>query len=145
MNDSTAWSLPTGTERRSGPRYARAARGLRVKCVTWKSLKTIGKRCVFSVTQRQGCVNTILYCGYRYAWEGSNMPLHIYSDELLRHVRSTIPISSQGSRGPIRMIRVPFESALRPAHDTVSTSGIRATPLKFWPHTYGSSDLVRNV
>ena len=73
------------------------------------------------------------------------MPRLIYSGRLLEGVGSTISISLQGSRVPIRMIRVPFESALRHAHDAVSTCGIRATPLKLWPHTYGSSDLVRNV
>ena len=39
MNNSTVWSLPTATQRRSGPRHARAERGLRAKCVAWKSLK----------------------------------------------------------------------------------------------------------
>ena len=48
MNNSTVWPLPTAAQRASGPRHARAERGLRAKCATWESLKTIGKRCVFS-------------------------------------------------------------------------------------------------
>ena len=48
MDNSTVWSLPTAAQRQSGPRHARAERGLRTECTTWKSLKTIGKRCVFS-------------------------------------------------------------------------------------------------
>ena len=40
MNDFIIRSPATATERQSGPRHARAARGLRIKCVTWKSLKT---------------------------------------------------------------------------------------------------------
>ena len=46
MNNSTVWSLPTAAQRASGPRHARAERGLRTKCATWESLKTIGKPCV---------------------------------------------------------------------------------------------------
>ena len=38
MNNSTVWSLPTAAQRASGPRHARAERGLRAECVTWKSL-----------------------------------------------------------------------------------------------------------
>ena len=62
MNILTIRSLPTATQRQGGPWHAQVARRLRVKCVTWKSLKTIGKRCVSSVHQRHGGVNTILYC-----------------------------------------------------------------------------------
>ena len=39
MNNSMVWSLPTAAQRESGPRHTRAERGLRTKCVTWKSLK----------------------------------------------------------------------------------------------------------
>ncbi len=39
MNNSTVWSLPTAAQRASGPRHARAERGLHSKCATWKSLK----------------------------------------------------------------------------------------------------------
>ena len=40
MNIFAVWSLPTVTQRRSGPQHARVERGLRAKCITWKSLKT---------------------------------------------------------------------------------------------------------
>ena len=40
MNIFAVWSLPTATQRRSGPQHARAERGPRAKCITWKSLKT---------------------------------------------------------------------------------------------------------
>ena len=57
MNISTVSSLPTATQRRSGPRHARSERGLRVKCVTWESLETIGKRYVFSMPH--GCITFV--------------------------------------------------------------------------------------
>ena len=39
MNNSTVWPLPTAAQRASGPRHARAERGLHAKCAMWKSLK----------------------------------------------------------------------------------------------------------
>ena len=39
MDNSTVWSLPTAAQRQSGPRHARAERGLRTECTTWESLK----------------------------------------------------------------------------------------------------------
>ena len=39
MNNSTVWSLPAAAQRESGPRPARAERGLHAKCATWNSLK----------------------------------------------------------------------------------------------------------
>ena len=39
MNNSTVWSPPAATQRRSGSRHARSERELRAKCVTWESLK----------------------------------------------------------------------------------------------------------
>ena len=39
MNNSMVWSLPTAAQRESGPRHARAERGLRAKCATWKPSK----------------------------------------------------------------------------------------------------------
>ena len=52
MDVFTVRSLSTNTQRRNGARRARSDRELRVECATWKSLKTIGKRCVFSVHHR---------------------------------------------------------------------------------------------
>ena len=39
MNNSTVWSPPAATQRRSGSRHARSERELRAKCVTRKTLK----------------------------------------------------------------------------------------------------------
>ena len=39
MNNSTVWSPPAATQRRSGSRHARSERELRAKCVTWETLK----------------------------------------------------------------------------------------------------------
>ena len=56
-NNSTVWSPPAATQRRSGSRHARSERELRAKCVTWKTLKTIGKRCFFSMHHR--CISFV--------------------------------------------------------------------------------------
>ena len=68
MNDSTVWSPPTTMQRRSGPWRARSDRELRVECATWKSLKTIGKRCVFSMHHRCTSAVAILCCAPGITW-----------------------------------------------------------------------------
>ena len=73
------------------------------------------------------------------------MPCRSYSESSFEGVRPTLPISPQGSRAPIRTIRVPFESAWRPAHDAASTSDTRAKPLKLWHVTYGSHENIPHV
>ena len=65
MNVFIVRSLPTATQRRSRPRHAWAACGLRVKCVTWQSLKNHRETLCFQCAPRHSCVNTILYCGHR--------------------------------------------------------------------------------
>ena len=73
MNNSTVWSPPTTMQRRSGPRRARSDREPRVECATWKSLKTIGKRCVSSVHHRCTGAVTILCCAPVITWGAPEM------------------------------------------------------------------------
>ena len=62
MNNSTVWSPPTATQRRSGPRRARSDRKLRAECTTWKSLKnyrnTLSFQCAPWMHRR--CDNSVL-------------------------------------------------------------------------------------
>ena len=62
MNISTVWSLPTATQRRSGPRHARSERELRAKCTTWKSLKNHRETLCFQCAPwvRQFCYDDVL-------------------------------------------------------------------------------------
>ena len=62
MNNSTVWSLPTAAQRASGPRHARAERGLRAKCATWKSLKNHRETLCFQCAPwvRQFCHDDVL-------------------------------------------------------------------------------------
>ena len=62
MNNSTVWSLPTATQRRSGPRHARSERELRAKCTTWESLKNRRETLCFQCAPwvRQFCHDDVL-------------------------------------------------------------------------------------
>ena len=73
MNNSTVWSPPMATQRRSGPRRARSDRELRAECATWKSLKTIGKRCVSSMPHRCTGAVAILCCAPVITWGAPEM------------------------------------------------------------------------
>ena len=62
MNISMVWSVPTATQRRSGPQHARSERGLRVKCAPWKSLKNHRKTLRFQYAPwvHRFCHNAVL-------------------------------------------------------------------------------------
>ena len=62
MNNSTVWSLPAATQRRSGSRHACSERELRAECVTWKSLKKHRETLLFQCAPwvRQFCHDDVL-------------------------------------------------------------------------------------
>ena len=69
MNIFTVWSLPTATQRRSGPRRAQAARGLRTKCTTWKSLKNHWETLCFQCApQVHRCCHHSVLRSWDWAW-----------------------------------------------------------------------------
>ena len=62
MNNSTVWSLPAATQRRSGSRHACSERELRAKCVMWKSLENHRETLLFQCAPwvRQFCHDDVL-------------------------------------------------------------------------------------
>ena len=70
MNVFTVRSLPTATQQQSGPRHARAARGLRVKCATWKSLENHRETLCFQCAPKARLCeyNSVLWAQVRLGW-----------------------------------------------------------------------------
>ena len=87
MNNSTVWSLPATTQRRSGSRHARSERELRAKCVTWETLKNHRETLCFQCAPwvRQFCYDDVLCSkGQHVCMCGMLDPTHYLMGKLIK-------------------------------------------------------------